>query len=155
MTHSIVWARTYIHVQLYNTLFNRLSHHIWSILLVHYSNSIPRIRSQNHPTTVGGTLCIWYGWLVESISQPTRETLYKFWPLLWPRTVPFKSKTSNIENICFTDRDPKSPDILNLTSTSESGFGWSFGVETYAERYLESNRSKLRHMTVNSGSTWG
>ena len=108
MTHSIVWARTYIHVQLYNTLFNRLSHHIWSILLVHYSNSIPRIRSQNHPTTVGGTLCIWYGWLVESISQPTRETLYKFWPLLWPRTVPFKSKTSNIENICFTDRDQRS-----------------------------------------------
>ena len=41
----------------------------------------------------------------------------------------------------FTDRDHKSLDILNLTS--ETGSGWSAGVKTYSERYLESNRSKV------------
>ena len=41
----------------------------------------------------------------------------------------------------FTDSDPKSLDILNLTS--ETGSGWSAGAETYAERGLESNRSKV------------
>ena len=41
----------------------------------------------------------------------------------------------------FTDIGPKSLDILHLTS--ETGSGWSAGVETYAERYLESNRSKV------------